>query len=131
MDPQTSIPPIAAWASPGVELKKPTTEWKSLGNASWGMLLRAIEDMYWKGVNSEMMNAIRTLREWYQIEHETETIPKGRAEAVYEVETLRKFVHQVTLTGRKIADMSKRKSLGSRVTNCIHFRSQWSLTIKH
>jgi hypothetical protein len=112
VDPQASIPPIGVGLfSRSVAHKYPMTKWESLGNASREMLLHEIEDMYWKGVHSEMMNAIRTLREWYQIEHETENIAKGRAEVVYEAETLRKFVHQVTSTGRKIADMSTRKSL--------------------
>lgn len=81
----------------------PSSKWKTLKESSAEILCDEMESLYWGGATREIMNAVRTLHDWFNEDKETtatfldqnQNHPDG-------FEVARNFLEQVTSPGQAL-----------------------------
>lgn len=78
-------------------------KWKTLKESSAEILCGEMESLYWDGATREMMNAVRTLHDWFYQDKETTAAFLDRNQDDPDgFEVARKFLEQVTSPGEAL-----------------------------
>lgn len=81
----------------------PSSKWKTLKESSAEILCDEMESLYWDGATREMINAVRTLHDWFNEDKETTATFLDRNQDDPDgFEVARKFLEQVTSPGQAL-----------------------------
>lgn len=79
------------------------SKWKFLKESSAEILCDEMESLYWDAATREMMNAVRTLHDWFNEDKETTaTFLNRNQDDPDSFEVARKFLEQVTSPGQAL-----------------------------
>lgn len=81
----------------------PSSKWKALKESSAEILCDEMESLYWDGVTREMINAVRTLHDWFNEDKGiTSTFLDRNQDDPDGFDVARKFLEQVTSPGQAL-----------------------------
>jgi hypothetical protein len=75
-------------------------EWHEVGSANHEMLITKLQHMYWLGVRRELMEIVRTLKEWRDDELKDVALDDEKDHKIYGFDT---FIDQVSEVSRGFA----------------------------